>query len=142
MTRVSNEEAQAQLEQGVPFLDVRTEQEFADGHVPGARNVPYMMAGPGGMSPNPEFVQVVEALFEKNRPLLVGCRSGARSARATAELDARGFVSLSDVTAGFAGAQDAFGRPLPGWSQEERPIETSGDPALEYVALRKRAGLD
>ncbi len=54
------EEAAKLLEQGYVYVDVRTEAEFEQGHPPGALNVPISHAGPAGMTPNAEFLQVME----------------------------------------------------------------------------------
>jgi rhodanese-related sulfurtransferase len=40
--------AELVLEQKAPYLDVRTQQEFAAGHAKGAINVPYMFSKPDG----------------------------------------------------------------------------------------------
>lgn len=40
-------------------LPCSTAEEFGGGHAPGAKNVPVMLKGPAGMSPNPEFVKQV-----------------------------------------------------------------------------------
>ena len=43
------------------YLDVRTEDEFAQGHAAGAINIPVVfIKGPGAMEPNPDFVTVAE----------------------------------------------------------------------------------
>lgn len=41
------------------YLDVRTPEEFAAGHPPGAINIPFMFSAGGGMSPNPNFTKEV-----------------------------------------------------------------------------------
>ncbi len=70
------------MEAGATFVDVRTPEEFADGHVPGARNVRSRSVGEPRMVPNGQFVQVMQALFDKDAPLIVSCKAGGRSARA------------------------------------------------------------
>ena len=60
------------LEAGWPYLDVRTEGEFAAGHPPGAVNIPAFNAGPMGMQPNPDFMAEVEKVFtDKDADILV-----------------------------------------------------------------------
>lgn len=44
-------------------VDVRTPEEFEQGHIPGSYNVPIAFAGILGMSPNPAFVDVIQRLF-------------------------------------------------------------------------------
>ena len=52
------------------LVDVRTPEEFAAGHVPGAYNVPLLFRSPAGMSPNPAFITALEAHFEKDAALV------------------------------------------------------------------------
>ncbi|HXV39533.1 MAG TPA: rhodanese-like domain-containing protein [Steroidobacteraceae bacterium] len=65
-------------------LDVRTPEEFAAGHVAGARNIPH--------------TQIVERLVElgdaRERDVVVYCRSGTRSAIALEKLREAGFTRL------------------------------------------------
>src|SRR5689334_16728850 len=125
ITRISPAEAQEKLAQGYTYVDVRSEQEFADGHPAGAVNVPLMHAGPAGMAPNPEFLTVMKALFPTDAKLVLGCRGGVRSLRAADALVAEGFTGLLDQRAGWEGAKDAFGAVSePGWSKVGLPIET------------------
>ena len=68
-------------------LDVRTAEEYATGHVPGAVLAPY---------------DAIEREFreaDKARPIVVYCRSGRRSALARQTLLAMGFVDVSDFGA-------------------------------------------
>lgn len=65
---------------GALLLDVRTAEEFAEAHVPGARNIPVQ-----------ELPARIAEVGEKNRPVVVYCRSGARSARAASMLKAAGY---------------------------------------------------
>ena len=75
--------------QGALLLDVRTPQEFADGHVDGALNIP---------------VQELESKLaslpaKKDQDVVVYCRSGARSARASGILKQAGFTKIHDLGA-------------------------------------------
>lgn len=61
------------------LLDVRSEREFAAGHLPGAVNVPVS-----------QLAVKLETLGDKGRPVVVYCASGVRSTRAASLLrDAR-----------------------------------------------------
>jgi len=74
------------IERGVKVVDVRTAQEFAEGHVPGAINVP--------------FDQVAARLAEigpSTTPVLVYCRTGHRSGLAAKTLAAKGFATVYDM---------------------------------------------
>ena len=76
--RVSPAEARDLIDkQGYVYVDVRSVPEFAAGHPQGAYNVPLMNMGPGGMSPNPDFMTVM-ATFPKDAKLVVGCKAGGR----------------------------------------------------------------
>lgn len=127
-------------EEGYTHVDVRTEAEYAAGHPAGALNVPVMLAGPGGMTPNPDFVRVMSGLFAKDAKLVLGCRSGQRSMRAAEMLQAAGFSNVNDQRAGFAGPRDPMGRPIePGWADSGLPVETA-TPGGSYAELRQKAG--
>lgn len=73
-------EAHRLVSDGATLLDVRTPAEFSSRHLEGAVNVP---------------VDEVGARLEeipRDRPVVVYCRSGARSARAAEELRAAGYT--------------------------------------------------
>ena len=66
---------------GALLLDVRTGEEYAAGHVPGSRNIPLDRIG--------------EAALDREAPLFVYCRSGARSSQACAILRQRGYEAVN-----------------------------------------------
>jgi rhodanese-related sulfurtransferase len=117
------EEVRALLGEGYTYLDVRSEAEFEAGHPAGALNVPLNVPAGVGVKPNPDFVAIIEALLGKDGKIVVGCQSGPRSRRAAAALTQAGFENVVEMPAGFGGARDAFGRPLPGWVAEGLPVE-------------------
>ena len=100
-TRISPQEASAKLAEGWTYVDVRTTQEFEAGHPPGAVNAPIMLAGDGGMVPNPDFVAAMTAAFPMGAPIVVGCKAGGRSLRAAKALVGAGFTSILDQRAGW-----------------------------------------
>ncbi|KAL4419828.1 hypothetical protein ABPG75_006926 [Micractinium tetrahymenae] len=101
--------------EGYAYADVRTSEEFGGGHAPGARNVPVMLKGPAGMSPNPEFVQQFEKAFpDKAAPIVVGCLSGKRSLMAADLLSAAGYSNLKNVEGGYQA-----------WTVAGLPVETA-----------------
>ena len=127
-------------EQGYTHVDVRSEQEYAAGHPAGAINVPLMFAGPGGMSPNPDFLRMMTALFPKDTKLVLGCRSGARSLRAAEMLSGAGFSAVVDQRAGFEGPKDPAGRPIePGWAACGLPVEAA-TPGGSYAEIKQKVG--
>src|SRR5262245_23827295 len=140
LTRVSPAEAKKLIdEQGYRYIDVRTEPEFAAGHPQGAQNVPIMHAGPRGMVPNPEFLEVCQALYPRDAKVVVGCRSGQRSLRAAEVLVGAGYTNIVDQRAGYDGARDAFGGVVePGWAAAGLPTETS-TVGGSYAELKTRA---
>jgi rhodanese-related sulfurtransferase len=138
--RVSPAEARDLIEkQGYVYVDVRSVPEFVAGHPTGAYNVPLMNMGPGGMTPNPDFLAVM-ATFPKDAKLVVGCKTGGRSARAASMLESAGYTSLVDQRAGFEGAPDpATGRiSEPGWRPAGLPVSTEAGPDRTYEALKAR----
>ena len=84
----------------VPLLiDVRTPAEFAQGHVPGAKNIPL-----------DQLETRVNELGDPAAEVYVICQSGARSSRASTLLAAKGFHPV-DIAGGTAGWRSA-GRPV------------------------------
>ena len=139
--RVSPSEAKSLIDaEGYLYVDVRSEPEFAAGHPAGAHNVPLMHAGAKGMTPNPDFLRVIEAVYPKDAKLVLGCAAGGRSLRAVEMLIASGYTAVLDQRAGFGGARDAFGQiSEPGWAAAGLPVETAA-PGGSYAELRARAG--
>jgi rhodanese-related sulfurtransferase len=108
------------------YIDVRTEQEFANGHVPKAINIPVVWPDPATrqMKPNPDFTKTVSAQFGKDKRIIVGCQAGGRSQLAGDLLTKEGFQDVSNMQGGFGGAKDPMGRVItPGWSQLGYPVE-------------------
>ncbi|MFO0660436.1 MAG: rhodanese-like domain-containing protein [Polyangiaceae bacterium] len=91
LRRVSPVEAKQLVDEGYAYLDVRSEPEFEEGHPAGSVNVPLLHMTAGGMSPNPDFVTVVEKAFAKDAKIVVGCKAGGRSLKAAQALIAAGF---------------------------------------------------
>lgn len=142
LKRVSPEEAHRLItEQGYLYLDVRTEAEWQAGHPAGSHNVPWALSGPTGMTPNPEFLPTVQALYEKSCPLVLGCKAGGRSLKAAQALINAGYTAVVDQRAGFEGSRDAFGKVTePGWHPSGLPTETpSSTTGASYPDLKVRA---
>jgi rhodanese-related sulfurtransferase len=127
---------------GAVYLDVRTADEFAQGHPEGAINIPVVfIKGPGQMEPNPDFVTVAVKVLPKDTKLVVGCMAGGRSQRACEMLEEAGYADLTNVRGGFGGARDASGKVVvTGWRDAGLPVTTElGD--ADYQAQRRKAGL-
>ena len=55
------------------YVDVRTVEEFEQGHVPGAWNIPFAFRDPArGMVPNPDFIEVLKRHFTFESHLVLG----------------------------------------------------------------------
>lgn len=139
--RVSPAEAKALCDQGYSYVDVRSEPEFQQGHPAGAYNVPLMHSQGGAMTPNPDFVAVMNAAFPKDARLVLGCRSGQRSMRAAEALINDGFTGIVEQRAGFDGPRDAFGAVVEkGWSPAGLPVAQQAEPGHSYSDLKARKG--
>jgi rhodanese-related sulfurtransferase len=88
------------LAEGAQLIDVRTEGEFATGHVPGAVNVPL------GFGLDDPRIQSLDA----EAPVYVICQSGGRSARAADQLVSGGFSAVN--VKGGTGAWQASSREI------------------------------
>jgi rhodanese-related sulfurtransferase len=80
-------------------LDVRTPQEYAEGHVPGAVNVPYD--------------QLASRLADipKDKDVVLYCKSGRRAGIAAETLTANGYTRLSHLEG-----------DMPAWIEKGRPV--------------------
>lgn len=92
------------------YVDVRSTQEFQEGHPVKAIHIPLLDFQNGQMSPNPHFTQDFEAKFPKNKKLIIGCQAGGRSQRACELLQSLGYQDVSNVSGGY-GAWEHYGLP-------------------------------
>jgi rhodanese-related sulfurtransferase len=130
------ESVKALLDEGWVYVDVRTVEEFEEGHVPGAYNVPILFRTRAGMQPNPEFVDVVRKRFLASDRLVFGCRSGGRSRMACELLAREGFRHLVNQLGGFHGLPDPTGRIVePGWAACGLETSRSAEPGRTWQAL-------
>jgi rhodanese-related sulfurtransferase len=72
------------------ILDVRTPREWQDKHISGSRNIPL----------NHLRAQLAEV--PRDRPVVVHCQSGYRSAIAVSLLEQHGLTTVADLVGGFA----------------------------------------
>ena len=68
------------------LIDVRTPEEYEQGHIPGSKNVPLQSMG-----------DVRETVPKTDTPLFVYCRSGARSAQAVGFLSGMGYTDVRNI---------------------------------------------
>lgn len=88
------------------LVDVRSSEErHFVGHVPGSLHVAW--ATGTQLARNPRFVKELESKAGKDRPLLLLCRSGKRSALAAEAAAKAGFPQVFNVLEGFEGDSDA-----------------------------------
>ena len=100
--QVSSDEAAAMMasESDYLILDVRTREEYEQGHIPGAVCVPNESIGSGELS----------ALPRKDQLILVYCRSGNRSKQASEKLVKLGYTNIVE----FGGINDWTGETVSG----------------------------
>ena len=71
---------------GAVLLDVRTPQEYREGHIPGSRNVPLQTID-----------KVAAVVDNKDKALFVYCYSGARSSQAAGMLQRMGYSNVTNI---------------------------------------------
>jgi rhodanese-related sulfurtransferase len=84
-----NEAEKLIAEEKVEVIDVRTQEEFASGHIPGAKSLP---------------LQEIESRMDeldKEKAYLIVCRSGNRSAQASEILVKEGFQHIYNMAGGM-----------------------------------------
>ena len=86
--KISAADAKARIDSGddIIILDVRTQEEFNEGHIPGAILIPNETI----IDEQPELLPDLDA------EILVYCRSGNRSAQAANKLIAIGYTNVVD----------------------------------------------
>ncbi len=81
-------------------LDVRTPQEYAEGHVPGAVNVPH------------DQVATRMAEIPRDKDVVLYCRSGRRAQAAADVLASHGYKRMTHLEG-----------DMPAWIERGRPVE-------------------
>lgn len=99
---ISAEELQNANSRDWLILDVRTAEEYAAGHVPGAVNVPHTALAS----------QIESLSVYKGRPVVVYCRSGRRAGIAADILQANAFVDVRHLEGDMSG-----------WTAADMPVE-------------------
>ena len=102
ITMIDSEEVKTMLQDDqVQLVDVRTVKEFNEHYIKGAENIVY----------DDNFNQKLDKL-EKDKPIIVYCRSGRRSAKCTAIMEKQGFTKIYELKGGITQ-----------WMKEENDIE-------------------
>ncbi|MFN3964778.1 rhodanese-like domain-containing protein [Silanimonas lenta] len=108
---IDHAELEALRARGVPLIDVREPAEFAQGHVPGAVNIPRGVLE-FEVDGHPAVNCVKDpALSHREAPVVLMCRSGGRSALAADALRTLGFAQPLSLAGGWMG-WTAAGRPV------------------------------
>lgn len=85
---ISGADARKLVEAGAKLIDVRSRGEFSSGHLPGATNLPIA-----------DLPGKVEKLGPKDKPIVLYCASGARSAMAAGTLKRAGYQQVHNLGA-------------------------------------------
>ena len=78
--------AEYQNTPGAVLLDVRTPEEYREGHIPGSKNVPLQA-----------IIHVATVIEEKDTPIFAYCHSGARSTQAVSTLRHMGYTNVKNI---------------------------------------------
>ena len=96
---VQSKEAADLIAKGnIIVLDVRTPDEFAEGHIEGAQNSDFL---------DDAKFKSEAAKLDKSKTYLVHCQAGGRSTKSLEPLQALGFEHLIHLDDGFGGWKDA-----------------------------------
>ncbi|MGD1980905.1 MAG: rhodanese-like domain-containing protein [Flavobacteriaceae bacterium] len=88
---VEKETFQELMTQEVQLIDVRTPSEYEGGYIGTARNINYNAT---------DFAEQVSKL-DRDKPVLVYCAVGGRSARAAKVFESLGFKTIYDLKGGY-----------------------------------------
>lgn len=76
------------IESGALLVDVRSAEEFGDGHLEGAVNIDW-----------DNYDALIKAIGkDKQRPVVFYCRSGNRAGKSIVELSTRGYTNIYNAT--------------------------------------------
>lgn len=100
---------------GDPIVDVREPEEFADGHIPGAVNIPLGRLEIEVDTHPAVVAREGEARSLRERPVVLYCLSGGRSARAAAALQRLGFANPVSLAGGILA-----------WTGDGHPVAVPG----------------
>lgn len=103
-------------EANVVVLDVRTAEEYAEGHIGGAINIDQSQS---------DFIEKAKAAIPAGKKIAVYCRSGRRSANAAGRLAAEGYQCVN-LKGGILA-----------WKEEGKPVATD---AYEVDVFKTKSG--
>lgn len=102
-TVIPAEFAKQAKDSNVVILDVRTKEEFDQGHIAGAQNIDFNNTA--------AFNEYVSQL-DKNKKYLVYCRSGNRSGQAVDIMQDKGFTQITNLDGG-----------IQSWQRDSLPLQ-------------------
>ncbi|RZT00182.1 rhodanese-related sulfurtransferase [Aquimarina brevivitae] len=89
---ITAEEMDSLVELGkVQLIDVRTPEEYAEGHIYGAVNINFL---------DDNFEELIEQV-DKSKPVAVYCGKGGRSAKCASYMKKAGFTKIYDLNGGI-----------------------------------------
>lgn len=92
-----------QSQSGNILVDIRTPEEYSEGHLKGAVNIDFF---------DENFATNFENQFDKNDTIYIYCKSGGRSTKAVQLLEGMGFNNLIHLDGGMLR-----------WVKSGRPVE-------------------
>lgn len=110
----------------VRLVDVRTNAErdwVGKPSIPDSQHAAVQWSLYPGGTPNPEFLQQLQQVANKDDVLLFLCRSGVRSRHAAKLATENGYTNCFDILEGFEGDKDAHGhrKTVGGWCRAGLP---------------------
>jgi len=117
----------------VVLIDVRSVEEYVDGHAPRADHIPYPRVTGNGkddpayqaMSSEDFLAAVSERYPDRATPIITMCQSGGRSALAANILAKAGYTNVRSVFTGYAG--------LPLKDVDGQPVDANGNGVIHGV---------
>ncbi len=86
---VSTEEAVRLINEGVQVFDLRSDEEFASGHLSGAKNI------------KPEALKESLSTLDKDKTYLLYCKTGTSSSTSCAAMKKAGFTNIKNLQLGL-----------------------------------------
>jgi rhodanese-related sulfurtransferase len=76
----------------IQLIDVRTPEEFSEGHLDNAININYF---------DDTFIKDMSSKLDKSKPIYIYCKIGGRSGKASKKLEKEGFTKVYDLEGGI-----------------------------------------
>ena len=116
VTIVKAEEVQKLMQSGVPVIDTRVANEYAEEHIKGARNVPYKEKSAKAVTfdKGQDSFDLAKLPADKSAPLVFYCNAGEcwKSYKASVVASAAGYRKISWFRGG-----------IPEWKARKLPVE-------------------